>query len=136
MPGTFLRAYSIGSMLLPDGVMAVHLFQQFIRAALHRQVQVFAQVGLGRNGIDQLVAGILRVAGHKADLVIAGYGAEQIEQISKVHLFFQALAVAVHVLAQQSDLLVSSFHQPPELRQDIAGLAALPPAPHAQGTMQ
>ena len=46
-----------------DGVMAVHLFQQFIRAALHRQVQVFAQVGLGRNGVDQLVAGILRVAG-------------------------------------------------------------------------
>ena len=110
--------------------MAVHLFQQFIRAALHRQVQVLAQVGLGRNGVDQLVAGILRVAGHKADLVIAGYSAEQIEQISKVHLFFQALAVAVHVLAQQSDLLVSGFHQPPELRQDIAGLAALFTAPH------
>ena len=97
--------------------MAVHLFQQFIRAALHRQVQVLAQVGLGRNGVDQFMAGILRVAGHKADLVIAGHSAEQIEQISKVHLFLQALAVAVHVLAEQGDFL----HPVGDKRRRIGG---------------
>ena len=40
-------------------VVAVHLLQQFIGAALHRQVQVLAQLRLGGNGVDQLVAGIL-----------------------------------------------------------------------------
>ena len=40
-------------------IVAVHPGQQPVRAALHRQVQVPAQMGLGGNGVDQLAAGIL-----------------------------------------------------------------------------
>ena len=111
--------------ILLNGIVAVHLHQQPVGAALHRQMQVLAQVRLGRNGIDQLMAGVLRVAGHKADLIIAGHGAEQVEQVREIDLLFQALAVAVDVLAQQGDLLVAGLHQTAELGQDIPGLAAL-----------
>ena len=88
-------------------------------------MQVLAQMRLGRNGVDQLVAGVLRVAGHEADLVIAGHRAEQVEQIGEVHLLFQPLAIAVDVLAQQGDFLIPRFHKAAELGEDIAGLAAL-----------
>ena len=84
-----------------------------------------AQLRLGGNGVDQLVAGILGVAGHKADVVIAGHSAQQIEQVGEIDLFLQPLAVAVHVLPQQGDLLIARLHKAAELRKDIAGLAAL-----------
>ena len=111
------------------GVVAVHLHQQPVGAALHRQMQVLADLGLGGDGIDELEAGILRVAGHKADVVIAGHGAEQVEQVGEIDLLLQPFAVAVDVLAQQGDLLIACFHKAPELGEDIAGLSALFPAP-------
>ena len=93
-------------------------------------MQVLAQLRLSGNGVDQLVAGILGVAGHKADVVIAGHRAQQVEQIGKVHLFFQTLAVAVDVLSQQCDLLIACLHKTAELGKDITGLAALFAAAH------
>ena len=45
--------------ILLDGVMAVHLLQQPVGAALHRQMQVLAQFRLGGNGINELMAGVL-----------------------------------------------------------------------------
>ena len=97
-------------LILPDIVMAVHLLQQSVAAGLHRQVDVLAQVRLCGDGVDQLMAGILGVAGHKADLVIAGYRAELIEQVGKIDLFVQPLAVAVDVLPQQGDFLIALRH--------------------------
>ena len=115
--------------ILPDIVMAVHLLQQSVAAGLHRQVDMLAQVRLRGDGVDQLMAGILGVAGHKADLVIAGYRTEQIEQVGKIDLFVQPLAVAVDVLPQQGDLLIALRHQLLKLRQNGGGFAAaLPPA--------
>ena len=81
------------------------------------------------NGIDQLTAGILGVAGHKADLVIARNGAQQVEQIGKIRLFFQTFAIAVYVLAQQGDFFIALLYQRFELCQNIRrGAAALAPA--------
>ena len=91
---------------------------------------MLAQLRLGGNGVDQLVTGILGVAGHKADVIIAGHRAQQVEQIRKVHLFFQTLAVAVDVLSQQCDLLIACLHKTAELGKDITGLAALLAAAH------
>ena len=76
------------------------------------------------------MAGVLRVAGHEADVVVTRHGAQQVEQVGEVDLFFQALAVAVHVLTQQGDLFVACFHKAAELGQDVAGLAALFAAAH------
>ena len=93
-------------------------------------MQVLAQVGLGRDGVDQLAAGVLGVAGHEADVVIPRHGAQQVEQVGEVHLLplVQPLAVAVDVLAQQGDLLVAGLHQALELGQDVRRAAALFPA--------
>ena len=71
------------------------------------------------------MAGVLGVAGHKADVVIAGHGAQQVEQVGEIDLLLQPLTVAVHVLPQQGDLLIARFHKVAELGKDIAGLAAL-----------
>ena len=108
-----------------DGVMAVHQLEQTVGAALHRQMQMLADLRLRRDGVDQLEAGILRVARHEADVVIARHSAEQVEQVGKVHLFFQTLTVAVDVLTQERNFFVASLDQTPELGEDIAGLAAL-----------
>ena len=51
---------------------------------MHRQVQVLAQLRLGGDGINELMAGVLGVAGHKADVVIAGHGAQQVEQVGEI----------------------------------------------------
>ena len=88
-------------------------------------MQVLAQLRLGGDGINELMAGVLGVAGHKADVIIAGHGAQQVEKVGEIDLLFQTLAIAVHVLTQQGDLLIARFHKAAELRKDIAGLAAL-----------
>ena len=90
---------------------------------------MLAQMLLCGDGVDQLAAGILGMAGHKADLVITGHGAEQVEQVGKIDLFGQALAVAVDVLAKQGDLFVTFSNQLLELGQDGGRFtAALTPA--------
>ena len=86
---------------------------------------MLAQLRLGGDGINELMAGVLGVAGHKADVVIAGHGAQQVEQVGEIDLLLQPLTVAVHVLPQQGDLLIARFHKVAELGKDIAGLAAL-----------
>ena len=109
--------------------MAVHLLQHSVAAGLHRQVDMLAQVRLCGDGVDQLMAGILGVASHKANLIIAGHRAEHVQQVGKIDLFVQPLAVAVDILTQQGDLLIALRHQLLKLRQNGGGFAAaLPPA--------
>ena len=105
-------------------VMAVHLLQQPVAAGLHRQVDVLAQVRLRGDGVDEFMAGVLGVAGHKADLVVAGHGAQQVEQVGKINGLRKPFAVAVDVLPQQRDFFVAFGHQIAELRQNGVRLAA------------
>ena len=65
------------------------------------------------------------MAGHETDVVVARDGAEQVEQVGEIHLLLEALAVAVDILAQKGDLLISCLHETLELGEDVAGLAAL-----------
>ena len=65
------------------------------------------------------------MAGHEADVIVPRDGAEQVQQVGKIHLLFKALAVAVDVLAQQGDLLVACLYEALELGEDVAGLPAL-----------
>jgi hypothetical protein len=88
-------------------------------------MQVLADLRLRRDGVDELEAGILRVAGHEADVIVPRDGAKQVQQVGKIHLLLKALAVAVDVLAQQGDLLVARLHEALELGEDVAGLPAL-----------
>ena len=93
-------------------------------------MDVLAQMRLCGDGVDQLAAGILGVARHKADLVIPRHLAQKVQQVGEIHGLCQPLAVAVDILPQQGDLLVAVCHQVPELRQDGAGFPAAFPPPH------
>ena len=68
-PGSFPGRSRRRSDILGHGVAAVHLFQQAVTAGLHRQVDMLAQMLLRGDGVDQLAAGVLGMAGHEADLV-------------------------------------------------------------------
>ena len=70
-------------------------------------MDVFAQMLLRSNCINELAAGILRMARHEANLIVAGHLAQKIQQVGKVDGVFQPLAIAVDVLAQEGDLLVA-----------------------------
>ena len=85
---------------------------------------MLAQMLLRGNRVDELAAGVLRVARHEADLVVAGDLAQQVQKVSKVDGMFQPLAVAVDVLAQEGDFLIALLDKLPELRQNCGGLAA------------
>ena len=106
--------------------MAVHLLEQPVRAGLHGQVDMLAQMLLRGNRIDELAAGVLRVARHEADLVVAGDFAQQVQKVGKVDGMFQPLAVAVDVLAQEGDLLIALLDKLPELCQNCGGRGCVP----------
>ena len=115
--------------VLRDVVVAVHLLQEAVRPGLHRQMDVLAQMLLRSNRINELAAGIFRMARHEANLIVAGHLAQKIQQIGKVDGVFQPLAIAVDVLAQEGDFLVALGHQLLELCQNGGRFtAALPPA--------
>ena len=84
----------------------------------------------GGDDVDELAAGILGVAGHEAKVIVPRHLAEHGQQVGEVHPGFQALAVAVHVLAQQGDLFVTRLHQLAALRQNVLGAAAALSAAH------
>ena len=89
-------------------------------------MQMAADVRAVCNGVDKLARGVLGMARHKPDAVIAGNSVQHAQQRGKGDVFRQALAVGVHILAQQSDVLVALGHKLPELPQNIrAGTAAL-----------
>ena len=127
--GNFFLGVADQIHVLRDVVVAVHLLEQPVRAGLHGQVDMLAQMLLRGNRVDELAAGVLRMARHEADLVVAGDFAQQVQKVGKVDGMFQPLAVAVDVLAQEGDLLIALLDKLPELCQNCGGLAAaLPPA--------
>ena len=80
------------------------------------------------HGVKQPLPRVLGVAGHEADEEVPGDGVHLLQQPGKVHPPVQVLAVGVHVLAQEGDVLVPRRGQLPDLGQDVLRLAAaLPP---------
>ena len=63
------------------------------------------------HGFKELLRSIFGVAGHKAHQEVAGDVVDLCQQIGKVHVAIQILAVAIHVLSQQGDVLVPLSHQ-------------------------
>ena len=76
------------------------------------------------HGIKQLIAGVLGLRGHEADQVVALDFVNGREQIGKVPIRVQVLAVGVHILAQQRDLLIPGLYQLPDLGENLLRLAA------------
>ena len=82
------------------------------------------------HGFEQLFRGVLGVAGHEADEKIPRNVVDHADQIGEVHAAVQILAVGIHVLPQQGDVLIALIHQLPGLSEDVLRQAGALPAPH------
>ncbi len=88
-------------------VLAAHQFQHPGTAALYRQVDVVADIGMSGHGFNDLVADILGVGRGKTHAKVRRHGCHALEQAGKIHGFRLALPqVAVHVLSQQRNFLI------------------------------
>ena len=108
---------------------AVHGAEHPVAAGLHRQVQLPGHMAAGSHHVEQLVAGVLRLGGHKADKVVALDLIQRRQQVGKVVADAQILAVGVDVLPQQGDLLEALGHKAAHLIDDPLRVAAALPAP-------
>ena len=79
--------------------------------------------------VKEPVGGVLGMAGHEADQVLAGDLVDVLQQIRKVVIQPQVVAVGVDVLAQEGNVLVPGLHQLPDLLQNALGITAALPAP-------
>ena len=128
-------------------VAAVHALQHAAAAALHRQVDVLADVRVRGHHLQHLVGHVLRVAGAEAHAQQGIHPGHQGQQVGEVrHRLCRVLhlppavhvpAVTVHVLAQQGHLPVALGHQVAGLLHDGLRVAAAFPPPgeghHAEG---
>ena len=115
-------------VLLP-GVAAIHLFQDPVVAGLEGQVQLLGHMRACGHHVKQPGRGVLGVAGHEADEIFSRDPVDVRQQVGEVVVQIQIVAVGVHVLAQQGDVLVPRLHQLPDLRQHGLGVPAPLPAP-------
>ena len=106
------------------GVGPVHRTEHAVVAGLDGQVQVFRHVGAARHRVEELGRGVLGLAGHEAQPVVAGDGVDGGEQVGKIIVDVQIVAVAVHVLTQQRDLAVARLDQLAALGDDLLRVAA------------
>ena len=113
--------------MLP-GIAPVHPPQHAVRTALHRQVDVVADLLTLRNQVDELSGAVLWMRGHKADAKISVQRLDAAQKLGKVDRFYQALAIGVDILPQQQDLLVAHRQNLSGLLQDSVRLAADLPA--------
>ncbi len=85
------------------------------------------------HGAEELLRGVARMAGHEADQEVAGDVVYGSYEIRKVAAFAQILAVAVDVLAQQGDVLISGLDQGARLGDDVVKAPRALPARGRRG---
>ena len=62
---------------------------------------------------------VARVARHKADQKIAGDGVDHADEVGKIHVLFEVLAVGIDVLPQQRDVLIPGGDKLARLGYDV-----------------
>ena len=87
-------------------------------------MELLCNVLAARHRVEELVGRVLRLARHKAQPVVAGNGVDGGEQVCKVVIGAQVLAVAVHVLAEQRNFLIALGDEAAALLDDLLRLAA------------
>ena len=91
--------------------MAVHGLEHPVIAALNRQMEMVGAFFAFRHGFEELFRGVLGVAGHKADDKLSGNVVHHADKVGKVHSAVEVLAVAVHILAKESYVLVAGGYK-------------------------
>ena len=69
------------------------------------------------------------MAGHEPNQKISGDLGNLFQQVCKIHSAVQILAIGIHILPQQGDVLDTAGDQLTALLQNVLGLAAALPAP-------
>ncbi len=121
------------------GVPAPHGAQHPVAAGLQRQVQLLADLGRLRHGLDRLGPEILGVRTGEADAPDALHRADSAQQLGEEGSPLRDVAaVGVHVLPEQRHLRDPAAGQQLHLRHDVVERAARLRAPHrrddAEGT--
>ena len=103
-------------------VAPIHGLENARRTALHRQVNVLANVGVGRDGLQHVVLHVLRIAGREADSHLGYRIGHKVKQVRKVmgtglrhgaclvEIFFESAPVpqvGIDVLTKQRNLLIA-----------------------------
>jgi hypothetical protein len=98
-------------------VAALHARQHRVRRALQRQVHVLADLGRLRHRRDDVVREVEGVGRGEADALDAVHGGDGAQQVAEAHVL---VAVRVHRLAEELDLLVAGLGHGARLAQDLA----------------
>ena len=117
-------------LVLCARVGAVHRLQNAVAAGLDGEVELLCNVLAARHRVEELVGRVLRLARHKPEPVVARDGVDGGEQVCKVVIGVKIFAVAVHVLAEEGDLLVALGDEAAALLDDLLRLAAALAAAH------
>ena len=113
-----------------NGVFAVHQLQYLIAAALHRQVNVLANIRLFSNHAQRIVAHVLRMRRGKANAYAGNFVCHTAQELWKINgfcrncfaccrqMFGNGKTIGVDVLPQQRNFLVVLVAQVTHLTQD------------------
>ena len=111
------------------GIFAVHQLKDARAAALYRQVDVFAYIRHFGDDLQRLVTHVFRMRGGETYTHIGyclGHLAQQLGKCKCGSFFFKA--VRIHVLSQQSDLLVPFGRQVAHFIEDAFDVSATFPS--------
>ena len=105
-------------------VVAVHLLQDSVGAALERQVDMSGGLGIIPDHTDEIVREILGMRGHKADPPDPVHFAHFFEKLRKTDRVPESFAIGVDILSKQHDLCHAVCGQSLDLPYDLARIPA------------
>ncbi len=82
-------------------------------------MQLVRAVGAFGHRAKQLFGGVLGVARHEADAVVARDRVHQADQVCEVHAAAEIFSVGVHILAEEGDVLISGGNELARLGHDV-----------------
>ena len=110
-------------------MLPVHGLQHPVVPRLEGQVEHRGHFFAPGHGLKELLGSVLGVGGHKPDEEVSGDRVYLLQQVGEVHGLVQILAVGIHVLPQQGDVLVAVPDQLLHLPEDVLQLPGALPAP-------
>ena len=112
---------NVGDKLLEmlDRISAIHLFQHFIRAMLHRQMHMTRHLRRSCHRIHHIECHVSRMRRHIAHALDAIYLVDRTDQRSEVRPIPEIKTIRIHILPKERHLLIAFLRKPLYLAADI-----------------